>query len=172
MLGALNYFAAAIPASESRQRFGIVVGAIDKIGVALADWPIIHTGHVIVTEAVHVILAQPVLVELEKVVARKLLRVIRSGSACEKLAGENAHHRIGLARSVIDQAVSEFRMRMGIDSVEQDSNAVLMTGVNETLHPRRAAKAIIGREISKRGVSPLDIFLHIGDRHQLQHLDA
>src|SRR5262249_10830044 len=172
MLGARDDLARAVPAIKSEQRLRILVGAIDKVGIALAGRPVIHSGHKVVAEAVYVIFAQPVLVELEKIITRKLLGEVRSGPSREELARENAHHRIGLAGRVIDQVIRELGMRMGIDGVEQDRDATLMTSVNEALHPSWAAKAIIGCKIAEWRVSPLDIFLHVGDRHELQHIYA
>src|SRR6476469_2441334 len=170
MLRALDDFAAAIAAIEFRERFGILIGPVDQIGIALADWSVVHARHVIVAEAVYVILTQPVLVDLEKVVARKLLGVICSRPARKKLACKDTHHRIRFTGRVIDQAISELRVRMGIDGVEHHGKATLMTVVNEAFHPDYTAEAIIGREVSEWGVSPFHIFLDVGNRHQLQYI--
>src|SRR5689334_2665214 len=115
MLGALDDLAAAVSAIKSEQRLGVLVGAIDKIGVALAGRPVIHSGHIVVAESVYVIFAQPVVVELEEVITGKLLGIVSSGPAREELASKNAHHRIRLAGRVIDQDIRELGMRMGID---------------------------------------------------------
>ena len=79
------------------------------------------------------IFAQPVLIELEEIVAREFLCVIRAWPAREEFPGENAHHRIRFARRVIDQAVGELRMRVGINGVEQDRDPALVAGVYESV---------------------------------------
>src|SRR4051794_13567948 len=69
VLGALDDLAAPAAGIEAGDCLGVLVGAKDEVGITLADGTVVHAWHVIVAEAIHVILAQPVLVETEEVVA-------------------------------------------------------------------------------------------------------
>src|SRR5438045_3793706 len=101
MFRALDDLASSVAAVKAREHLGVLVSAVDEIGVSLPRWAIVHARDIVIAKTVHMIFAKPVLVELKEIVARELLRVVSSGPALEKLAGEDPHHRIRFPRCIV-----------------------------------------------------------------------
>ena len=138
----------------------------DPHGVAVVD-----TGHIVVAETIHVELAEPVPVYFAEVLGGELLAEIRAGPIGEEFSGKVSHHRVRLARGIIDKVEGEIGMGMRVHGIDDDGDPPPVAGVDSPLHSRRAAEPVVGAEVAQRRIAPFHILADIGDRHELKDIN-
>src|SRR3712207_7420633 len=127
MLSALNDLAPSAVDPEAHDPLGVLIGTIDEPCIPSSHWAVIHPWHIVITEAVDVVLVYPKPIQLEEIAPCKFLAIIHPWAARKELALEDTHHRARLAEHVIHEVVRKFGM--GIDSVQNDRNASLVAEI-------------------------------------------
>src|SRR5205807_10189383 len=125
-------------------------------------------GDLVVPEAIHVVLVEPMKVRrLDVLVGKLLIEIERWTEGTVPID----HGTFNTCR-IVDQVVGKAGIDMLIDNIKNDSDASLMAGIDQALQSMYSPPALVGSEIVQRPIAPVKIQLQTRDRHQLQTGDA
>ena len=156
--------AGAAAGREAGQLQGLAVDVVGEAGVFDPGRPVVQVGDLVVAEAVDVVLLQQVAGHRVHVVAGELLAVVHDrpeGSLA-------ADHRARDAGVEVDLVVGEGGVDVLEDDVQDHCHPLGVAAVDQVLQASRPARPLIGRQVVQRPVSPVEVQLQAGDRHQLQ----
>ena len=117
---------------------------------------------------------EPVMVDREEIVTRELaIEVGALAEVAEIILGKWAHEGIfAVLKPRVGIVIGKVYTRMAVHHIDDDSDAVLVADVDESLEIRALAKPLVDPEVADRQIPPIYRTAHVRERHDLDGVDA